>query len=500
MGLFRPNYNQPPFQPQPLHKAVPGSAAHGISITAPAQYRGFTRNPTTASVTVSGTSTGGTPTAVQISSDGGGSWATLDAAPSAGTFSGSVSLAAGDYTLSVRWSNDTGTTASVANIRVGDAFLVIGDSRAAGRGDSNNTYTASGGVGASAYNGSAWVNANDANLISAAQSGGSPWPAFATEFLASRGVPILLVGVGIGATDIRDGTSSWQSGNSSWTTMTTAVTNSGVTRLVGVLANFGSNALPAANGGPPTQAQYLTSINTFVTSLNAQLSGLGAPPIFWDVFGQVTTSGLSAASLRSGENAIRGAVLQAVTNGTIKVGPVLTDQSYGDGVHPDKAPGAGQNAAYGRRYWVAVETGLYSGSNGRGPRPSTAAIDSTGKVVTVTFDRALGNSAGTSVAAGLIVKDGGVAGTITSAVVAGGTRVVAQMASAVAGACTIDFASDDDAAGVTNPTSATITLPSGATITLPAEPFLGQSATAEGSGGTGGGGTVIGSPIIRGAA
>jgi hypothetical protein len=288
---------------------------------------------------------------------------------------------------------------------------------------------------------------------------------------------LLIVGVGMGSTDIvGTGSNQWAKGNSAYSTMQTAVSGSGLATFKAVLALFGPNAI--VNGTTPTQASVLSALQTLATNLASDIAG--APALFVDVFGQVTTG--SPPDRRGAENNFRQAVLQGVGLGSFKLGPVLIDQSYGDGVHPDTSGHSGENVVIGRRFWVAYKNALLSGTDGRGPRIASAVIDVTKTIVTVTYDRALGNTDGSSVA-GFIVKDGGSAGTISSEVVAGGTRVVFRMSSAIAGVATLDFASNDDAAGATVPKSAAITLPSSATVALPAEPVLAQSINSEGGAG-----------------
>ncbi len=118
-------------------------SAGTIAIGAPVANQWKRGGGSSVTFTVSGTYTG-SPTHVEVSTDGGSNWATLDSSPSAGAYTGTTSLAASetDYTISVRFSNSTGITASVAGIA--NLRTVIGyggQSNEAGRGTNNQTAT-----------------------------------------------------------------------------------------------------------------------------------------------------------------------------------------------------------------------------------------------------------------------------------------------------------------------------------------------------------------------
>jgi hypothetical protein len=103
-----------------------------ITLTAPASYRMHQRNVSTntASVIIAGTYTG-SPASIQYRF-AGGAWQTLVASPSGGTFSQAVTLSTGQGDIEVRFSSDTGVTASRALVGVGDIYIVSGQSNNAG--------------------------------------------------------------------------------------------------------------------------------------------------------------------------------------------------------------------------------------------------------------------------------------------------------------------------------------------------------------------------------
>lgn len=115
-----------------LAGSASGGASSTITLTTPAAYRMHQRNvgTNTASVTISGTYTG-SPGSIQYRF-AGGAWDTLVASPSGGTFSQAVTLPTGQGALEVRFSSDTGVTASRALVGVGDVFIVAGQSNNVG--------------------------------------------------------------------------------------------------------------------------------------------------------------------------------------------------------------------------------------------------------------------------------------------------------------------------------------------------------------------------------
>jgi hypothetical protein len=174
--------------------------------------------------------------------------------------------------------------------------------------------------------------------------------------------------------------------------------------------------------------------------------------------------------------------MDAVADGSISIGPVDLGMDYADGVHFATNTEVVTVAKYS---WIAIENAAFSGSYGRGPRISTNVIDSTKKIVTVTYDQLLSNTDGALLPGVFQVNDSGTPVTISSAVVAGGTRVVIHLAAAIVGTPTDDFAFGDSVEGLAIPLSVLKTLPDSSTTNLPAEPFLAQSVASEGGGGPG---------------
>lgn len=185
------------------------------TITTPVQYRVFQRSGTTGSIAITGTYSGGTPTAIEASFNGG-AYATIDAAPSGGNYSGTLSgQAQGQGTLTVRWTNNTSDNASVTYIGVGDVFLVGGQSNAVGEMVTNKPYyhpTLKAGLFGNDYAWKELADPTDSNsgqvdsVSSDASVGGSAWLTLATYLMQDQGVPVAFVPCALVGSVI----SSWQ--------------------------------------------------------------------------------------------------------------------------------------------------------------------------------------------------------------------------------------------------------------------------------------------------
>ena len=198
-AMFRPR-NIAYFLPQP---------SETVTVTSPVAYQTFQRTGTTASIPISGTYSG-TPTAIEASFNGG-AYATIDASPSGGTFSGTLaSQSQGQGTLTVRYTNDTGVTDTVADVGIGDVYLVLGDSIAEGRGTNAQSH----GWTTKATNyrqDNLWKEGNDP--MDTNTTIGSHWPLLAKHIMQSEGVPVAMMVNGTGSQDITGTLNGWAVGN-----------------------------------------------------------------------------------------------------------------------------------------------------------------------------------------------------------------------------------------------------------------------------------------------
>lgn len=101
--------------------------------TAAVPYRVFQRDTLDrASVRITGTYVG-SPTSIQYQFNGG-AWTTLVATPASGVFDATVVLQGpAQNALNIRFANNTGITASIPGVSVGDVFMVMGQSNHVGK-------------------------------------------------------------------------------------------------------------------------------------------------------------------------------------------------------------------------------------------------------------------------------------------------------------------------------------------------------------------------------
>lgn len=448
-------------------------SAQTISAVTPAPWKVFQRSGSTGPIAITGTYTG-TPTQIEASFNGG-SFATIDAAPAGGVFSGTLSSQAqGRGTLTIRFTNNTAISTTVANVGVGDVFLIGGDSIAEGRGTNPQVYSGASKLSAFRQD-DAWIEGNDP--IDTGTSSGSHWPLLATLLIADQSVPIAFITTATGSTDVAGSANEWADGNSAYLAALQQVTDSGVNAVKGVLMHLGPNAI--VNASTLSQATYNAAIDAMASGFNDDLAG--TPKVAVVVCGEVSTG--SPPDRRAAEDNIRAAVIQAWgDNADVAIGPVLIDQDYSDGVHPTTDA---QLLVVARRWWPALKESFYGAAAGfgRGPRISTAALSSARDTITVTVDRDL--ASGTTYG-GFRVEDGGTPATIVSSTRTGTRTIDVVVSAPTSGVTTISFASNDDAVGQTVPTSTAITLPDANTITLPLEPFIDvvASLTVQPSAGT----------------
>lgn len=443
-----------------FQESAGGVVSNGITLVAPTAYTIRQRSSGAADYTVSGTYTG-TPTVIERRIDSG-SWSTLDAAPAAGAWTGTVSVPEGTHSISVRFSNDTAVTASVSNVLVGDVFLIAGQSNAEGRLTNDQVYThASQKAAVFDFDDTAWRELIDPT---ARTGDGTPWPLFATQLMADQTVPVGIINAAEGGTTI----SQWwtTSAQAKWTAAKGRVTSSSVNALKAVLFDLGES--DAIND--TLEADFNSRLDGLAGDVNSTYS---CPLI-------VAQTGMTTGIDAAGDlDAIRAAQVTAWgDNANVEPGPLGYDRA--DLHWTSDAEGATSAA----RWWLAVEAVFFGGSNGRGPRVSSAILNDDRDEITVVFNRSLKTGLTFGVEAWTVLDDG-VAATVSSVGYHGSNvaAVVLTLSAPLAGdpdTCTVTFASGNDAADVVVPKSADISMPSGSAVQLPAEPFYAL-AVAEAS-------------------
>lgn len=521
-----------PHKPIILGAVLPSPST--LSVTTPVANQGYTRNPTTASVAVSGSGTNvGASTTIEGSIDNFATTQNLQASYTGGAWSGTMtSISPGTYTLKVRLANDHTTTATVTPINVGDAFVTVGNSVLNGEATFGYNYlTGPGGIAASSFDntGNAWRNPTT-RLRQDGNNAASLFQPTISLLLndVNCGVPIIVIHACKDSSDCLGSvgfSAAWASGGTYYNAAVALVTASGISRVTAVIAGgFGVVASQPGNG-TVVQATYSTAFagmaNGFATDLP------GAPKTIAALPGSIQDSTGSAADIRTSVDRCRMAIKGLWGSGNVLRGPVWSDMGFKDDpghIHPVDIVDC---LTMGSRFWLAIMDAIYSQSHGRGPQVSSATLDSTKKLVTLTFDQDLlaavgsaatylggkiytfgSTSAFSRATSCFIVKDSGTPATIVAVTRASTRRVVIEVSSAlsVAGNVTVDFSSWNDAVsslvysdtgggdlnadsmiyGVS--TNLSINLPDGGSVTAnhvyqPAEPFVGQAVTDESSGG-----------------
>jgi len=159
---------------------------------------------------------------------------TLDASPSGGAFSGSVTVKGGWYRVDVfgMLGNIQVSSSSLEPFGVGEVFLTAGQSNSANHGAPSQTPVDDRVSNHDLATG--WRQAADPQPF-ATGSGGSPWPAFGDALAASLDVPVGLISVGWGGSSIAE----WIPGFSRYPRMLQALSFLGPDGLRAVLWHQG---------------------------------------------------------------------------------------------------------------------------------------------------------------------------------------------------------------------------------------------------------------------
>lgn len=266
--------------------------------------------------------------------------------------------------------------------------------------------------------------------------------------------------------------SHWDPGvsDSSWTKFTTKYATAGSPSLAFGICLLGPNQIQTTSSW--TKADIIAAYQNLGDAFHALN---GAPLLYLDLMSEKDavsagfSGGFSNASYIQQMNDYRQAVLDVVGTHSLRMGPNLTGQVYADHTHFDTTA---QATIVGNYSYLVQSAGT------RGPRVSTLTIDSTKKILRLTPDQALSNSVSSSVG-GFRFFDGAsdVTANLTSSIVTNSRLLTFTLSVAIAGTCTVSFASGSDAVGATLPISAGHTMPSGSAQTVPMEPFFGHAVT-----------------------
>jgi len=432
------------------------------NITTPQNLQVIQRSSGTSNIAITGTYDG-SPTAIEASFNGG-AYATIDASPAAGTFSGTLSSQTeGQGALTVRFTNDTSVLDTHDNFGIGDVFLIIGQSNASGQFNANNSYThASLTASVLDENDSEWRDCTDPTDTAETTPKGSCWPILATQIMSDQSVPVGFITAAESGTALVGGPWDPLTPGANYTAAVARVTASGTNGIAAALWEQGE---ADANAGA-SQAAYNADLDSLISTLQTD-TGFTFPLICSQVG---TVPGNPAAALDN----IRLAQVEAWgDNADVLFGIVGYDRAA---LH---WAGNTEAATQAGRYWFAIDEALYGGSNGRGPVQAT--ITASGSTITVTVDKALdGGTTSYATAAWTIDNDDGAARSVTSVDQITSTTIDIVADGAIDGTSpTVTFASGNTGAAVAIPAGDSVTLPvtvhSVAEIDLPLEPIIAQA-------------------------
>lgn len=185
-------------------------------IGSPQPYQVFQRVGEIADINISGFYIG-SPTSIEARWNGG-EWTVIDAAPSNGVFTGTLtSQPQGQGTFEIRFSN-TAIGKHVNFVGIGDVFAVAGQSNASGRGSTLNAYigTPHAGLLRNDYKWSQLLDptddmTNQVDTVSVEPNNneaGSVWPLIASNYLENQSIPIAFIPCAAGGSSI----TAWQPG------------------------------------------------------------------------------------------------------------------------------------------------------------------------------------------------------------------------------------------------------------------------------------------------
>lgn len=453
-----------------------------VTVSTPHPFQIFQRDGSDlADIPISG-SFSGSPAAIEAQFAGQG-WATIDASPGGGTFSGTLSaqLAAQGY-LEVRFTNDHTTIWRVPYVGVGDVFLVIGQSNAEGRLFNHQYYThASLRAGVFAED-DVWREAfddtdSDAEATDGGATHGSVWPLLATEIMAEADVPVAFITVGHGDTALQVSPADWAQGNTRYNLAVAQVAASGANGLKAIL--FHQGEFDANTPASVNQAAYEQAVKDLQTDLSTDL-GFGNLPLVIAQIAYWHTPGGLTHETRASVDAVRIAQsLAADTDSDVVLGPVLYDLDISenmsicgpfycqDGRHIMTDAHA---QIVADRWWHTLKFLFYGGSEGRGPQfLSATRVDSTHIDVQFTLSGSAHLMAGSPPTTGWKLSGGPTAVSAATRQSNDTVRLTVTGGSVVAGTTKVSWASYNDAVGQV--------LTDNTADAMPAEPFVDKTVS-----------------------
>jgi hypothetical protein len=321
-----------------------------LAITSPVQYRTFQRSPTTADIAITGTHSGIVSGGIEASFNGG-AYQTIVASPTGSTFSGTLTAqAVGQGTLRVRCVNAPGSSATKANISVGDIYIVIGDSNHSGRATTSTVQPSpQGGITAieytadgvwrplqenTTYTGAFDDPAGALYATGSTSAAGSYFGALSNLMLANNGgIPVAFVPCAMGSTTLDEWSITSNGTNIFW------LYGRALSRARDIgYTHKAALCLLGTNVGSLDEAGSISAYNTLI---NSWFADTGAPTVLYYAVNATTANNNAVASVLS-------------SNSHAKAGPTFV--GAWTGVHYLTA--AEINVAAGRA-WTALQALFY---------------------------------------------------------------------------------------------------------------------------------------------
>jgi hypothetical protein len=400
-------------------------------------------------------------------------WTDAGATVTDGEWSGSVSVpVGGPYTAVARFKDAGGdvissTVAGVETFIVGDVFVAMGQSNTVGAGTNKQTYNGTA---------AAWIVRKEDEILElltdpwAVEDAGGGWgPILGSLIDAGEGVPMVFITKAASSMGLSPPSPHFLPPDGSmWLQADALVDSLGINGLAAVLWFQGERD----SLNEVSKADYEANEKLLASSV---AEWPGSPPMVVSLHGYNTNSASGLDAVRAAKIANWDDASTIAGANTIDID--LSDEG-GDGLHFKTDAELTTVAA---RMWLAVEDLLYDGTNGRGPRLSSATYSGTD--VVLVFDRDLDADDTTYTATAFAVDNAGSdAVTVSSATRTGAREVTLVCSGGIDSETpTVSFGSQNSAGGATIPKTAPIALPktihSISSVAIPAEPFYAQAMT-----------------------
>jgi len=228
-----------------------------LSLSSPTEYSTYQRVGTTGDILIEGSITGALTSRTIEASFNGGDYQDI-ATGIMSSFSGTLTNQTnGQGTLTVRIKG-TSITSTVANVGIGDIFIVAGQSNALGQGINNQSYTHATLKAAKYTRAGAWADCTDP-VDSLGH--GSVWVLIANKYLTDMSIPCAFVPCGVDGSAI----STWSPSGDNYNAMKTRALTTGAKTIL-----FWQGESDVAAG--TAEATYNAALDAIANQINSDLS------------------------------------------------------------------------------------------------------------------------------------------------------------------------------------------------------------------------------------